>query len=99
MTNYIGSLRYDPYGRKRKSKAFRKPKAIVSQSREAYVPNYEPPRLIKDYPSAPIQPPKNTASDDQSWRAEASKNFTVAPAYNKGAYQVITRENVKHIGK
>lgn len=98
-TNYIGSLRYDPHGRKRKSKAFRKPKAMVSKSTEAYVPNHQPPRLIKDYPSASLQPPQKTASDDQSWRAEASKNFTVAPAYNKGAYQVITRENVKHIGK
>ena len=28
-----------------------------------------------------------------------SKKFTVAPAYNKGAYQVISRSDVKHIGK
>ena len=33
------------------------------------------------------------------WRLEESKKFTVAPAYNKGAYQVITRDNVKDIGK
>ena len=32
-------------------------------------------------------------------RLEESKKFTVAPAYNKGAYQVISKENVKHIGK
>ena len=25
--------------------------------------------------------------------------FTVAPAYNKGAYQVITLKNIKDIGK
>jgi hypothetical protein len=36
---------------------------------------------------------------DQSWKREASKNFTVAPAYNKGAYQVIPSTDVKHIGK
>jgi len=36
---------------------------------------------------------------DDSWKAEASKNFTVAPAYNKGAYQVIPRKDVEHIGK
>ena len=35
----------------------------------------------------------------RNWRLEESKKFTVAPAYNKGAYQVITRENVKDIGK
>ena len=35
----------------------------------------------------------------RNWRLEESKKFTVAPAYNKGAYQVITRDNVKDIGK
>ena len=31
--------------------------------------------------------------------AEPPKHFTTAPAFNKGAYQLITRENVQHIGK
>ena len=35
----------------------------------------------------------------RNWRLEESKKFTVAPAYNKGAYPVITRDNVKDIGK
>ena len=26
-------------------------------------------------------------------------NFTIAPAYNKGAYQVISKNNIKDIGK
>ena len=30
---------------------------------------------------------------------EESKKFTVAPAYNKGAYQVIPKSDIKHIGK
>ena len=34
-----------------------------------------------------------------NWRLEESKKFTIAPAYNKGAYQVITKANVKDIGK
>ena len=34
-----------------------------------------------------------------NWRLEESRNFTVAPAYNKGAYQVITKSNVKDIGR
>jgi hypothetical protein len=25
--------------------------------------------------------------------------FTIAPAYNKGGYQVISKENIKNIGK
>ena len=43
--------------------------------------------------------PYSTPKEDSSWKAEASKNFTVAPAYNKGAYQVIPRKDVEHIGK
>jgi hypothetical protein len=42
---------------------------------------------------------KYQPTEDQSWKQEASKNFTVAPAYNKGAYQVIPSTDVKHIGK
>ena len=34
-----------------------------------------------------------------NWRLEESKKFTIAPAYNKGGYQVISKDNVKHIGK
>jgi|TARA_B110000444_G_scaffold232646_1_gene241490 hypothetical protein len=30
---------------------------------------------------------------------EVSRSYTVAPAYNKGAYQVISKENIKYIGK
>jgi len=40
------------------------------------------------------KPPRDT-----SWKVEASRKYTVAPAYNKGAYQVIPREDIKHIGK
>ena len=34
-----------------------------------------------------------------NWRLEESQKFTVAPAYNKGAYQVITKSNIKDIGR
>jgi len=34
-----------------------------------------------------------------NWRLEESKKFTVAPAYNKGAYQVITENGIKDIGR
>jgi hypothetical protein len=48
-------------------------------------------------PSAPIGkyvPPK-----DLSYQREVSSKYTVAIAYNKGAYQVISPENVKDIGR
>ena len=32
-------------------------------------------------------------------KLEVSKQYTIAPAYNKGAYQVITKSNVKDIGR
>ena len=35
----------------------------------------------------------------RNWRLEESQKFTVAPAYNKGAYQVITKSNIKDIGR
>jgi len=36
---------------------------------------------------------------DNSERLKISANYTIAPAYNKGAYQVIPKANVKDIGK
>jgi hypothetical protein len=36
---------------------------------------------------------------DNSYKQEVSKKYTVAIAYNKGAYQVIPNENIKDIGK
>ena len=32
-------------------------------------------------------------------KIDISRTYTVAPAYNKGAYQVISKEHVKYIGK
>ena len=36
---------------------------------------------------------------DDSWKIEASKNFTVAPAYNKGPYMVVAKEDIKTAGR
>ena len=32
-------------------------------------------------------------------KLEISSQYTIAPAYNKGAYQVIGKNNIKDIGK
>ena len=32
-------------------------------------------------------------------RKTPNHNFTIAPAYNKGAYQVIPADDIKHIGR
>lgn len=39
------------------------------------------------------------ALPDTAYKIEASKNYTVAPAYNKAGYTVIPRDEVKHIGR
>ena len=36
---------------------------------------------------------------DNRWKIEASKNFTIAPAYNKGPYMVVAKEDIKTAGK
>ena len=40
-----------------------------------------------------------TTIPSDNWRLKESKKFTIAPAYNKGGYQVISKENIKNIGK
>ena len=51
------------------------------------------------YPSYSGPPVGNTLVADDSYKKEASKNFTVAIGYNKGSYQVIPKNEIKHIGK
>ena len=40
-----------------------------------------------------------TTKPVDNWRLRESKKFTIAPAYNKGGYQVISKDNIKNIGK
>jgi len=37
--------------------------------------------------------------DDRTVQIDVSKSYTIAPAYNKGAVQVVPRSDVKHIGR
>lgn len=107
MINYSGSLRYDMHGRKRKVRAKSAP-VRASGSLRDFKPlklsdaeiarNKEIASHREKYPSAGMGI-GSSASADTSWKVEESKNFTVAPAYNKGAYQVIGKSNVKDIGR
>ena len=97
--NHLGSLRYDLSGRKRKTKSLTKCKRPQRTFKEMEVrsvhPNYQDQ---VQYKSAPLTPPRQVVQDD-SYKKEVSSNYTVAIAYNKGTYQVIPNENIKHIGK
>ena len=107
MINYSGSLRYDMHGRKRKVRAKTAPvRASKSDFKPMRLSETEVARVEdskshrEKYPSAGMRDTVTcSASADTSWKVEESKNFTVAPAYNKGAYQVIGKSNVKDIGR
>jgi hypothetical protein len=50
----------------------------------------------------PISTSNRTDGVDMKWeneKREISSGYTIAPAYNKGAYQVIGKANIKDIGK
>ena len=91
-----GSMTHSPCGRKRKTNAFKKAKrpAFVAQSPK----NYKKAKT-QEFPSVLSTKTNSCETIDNSWKVEESKKFTVAPAYNKGAYQVIPRGDVKCIGK
>lgn len=89
-----GSLSYTLSGRKRKVLR-KKTKAKVYYS-SLKIPSYDVPGIrypsVEDFGHC-------TGKTDASFKKEISSKYTVAPAYNKGAYQVISVENVKDIGR
>ena len=86
-------LRVDSKGKIKKRYTFKRKSfvaaAAVAQQVEQLICNQ---KVGGSIPSGGTKPVNN-------WRLEESKKFTIAPAYNKGGYQVISKENVKHIGK
>lgn len=99
---YTGSLRYDIHGRKRKTTSMKKSRKLQTEFKP-YKPEKTYAQLQmedfnKKYKSMPMTN-TYTPAQDESWKAEESKNFTIAPAYNKGAYQVINKNNIKDIGR
>ena len=108
--NYTNSLRYDIHGRKRKTNALRKanpyqPKASVVESRRnAYsVGDAQDIQRMEEhrekYPSMSDMGIAYVPTEDTSYKKEESKNYTVAIGYNKGTYQVISRDEITSIGK
>ena len=98
MQSFYGSMKYDMNGRKRKTNAWTKRKKPQSEFKplENYSLRGDEDHRDK-YPS--VSDMGYVQTKDTSYRLEESKKFTVAPAFNKGAYQVISQSDVKHIGK
>ena len=108
--NYGGSLRYDMNGKKRKMakksmSSAKKVRASKHDFKPLKISQADLDRQAKSaayrekYPSLGNGIGTASVSADTSWKQEESKKFTIAPAYNKGAYQVITKNNIKDIGK
>ena len=106
---FKGSINYDQHGRKRKKRITSKRRSSSGLGHHSFTvatrdhaphasPVLEQARLHREkYPSMPIGEYK--PDKDTSYKKEISKNYTVSIAYNKGAYQVIPKDDVEHIGK
>ena len=106
---FKGSMNYDQHGRKRKKRITSKRRSSSGLGHHSFTvatrdhaphasPVLEQARLHREkYPSMPIGEYK--PDKDTSYKKEVSKNYTVSIAYNKGAYQVIPKDDVEHIGK
>ena len=91
-----GQMTYDQHGRKRKSK-FTKAVRTKQPEWKTFAPDTTYRRTTQEYPSAPVS--QYSTPQDTSYKQKASENYTVSIAYNKCAYQVIPKDEVKHIGK
>tara|TARA_B100000963_G_scaffold46768_2_gene35083 strand:- start:1642 stop:1980 length:339 start_codon:yes stop_codon:yes gene_type:complete len=105
--NLSSSIRYGPHGKRRKTRAFSKKskrqkyQEMILQQQKIF------DRVIKEVsetekiPSLLLQG-GGGGQKNLEWEQEKlkiSSQYTIAPAYNKGAYQVIGKNNIKDIGK
>ena len=106
MGMWYGSMTHSYNGKKRKTSAYRRKKSVPPVStKELKVPEHvlarqEAARKHREqYPSMGVGTSKYVPQESQDYKKEISKQYTVAPAYNKGAYQVINPDNIVDIGK
>lgn len=107
MLNYSGSIRYSMSGKKRKTNSMKvkkkkidfkttpQYKQVVARQEKQYKSLME--EMIKDGTFNSLG--ESGTRIDNSWKIEESKNYAIAPAYNKGAYQVVPKSDLKYIGK
>jgi hypothetical protein len=107
ILNLNSSLRYGPSGKKRKTKAFttKSKKKIYTDLIEQQQKVFN--RVLREVSETDKIPSMihqggGSGQKNLEWEQEKlkiSSQYTVAPAYNKGAYQVIGKSDIKHIGK
>tara|TARA_B100000287_G_C20493654_1_gene726130 strand:+ start:645 stop:968 length:324 start_codon:yes stop_codon:yes gene_type:complete len=103
--NLGSSMKYGPSGKRRKTTAWNTKKK-TPPVRSKLKPNQRTIDIAKEaeehrlkYPSLVSSKGYTPTKYDDSYKKEASKNFTVAIGYNKGGYQVIPNSEIKDIGK
>jgi hypothetical protein len=90
-----GSMNYTTCGRKMSnSKSRRKRRSQVWHTQTKVTLNYREPET--KYPSVELGPPRPEETGKKEYYIGS---HTIAPAYNKGAYQVISKDNIKDIGR
>ena len=98
-----GSLNYDSHGRRRKTVRTKRRSHKSKWTKVGAVAQQGEHRICTAKVAGSIPVRSTNAGKgtkvDNSWKLEISKKYTIAPAYNKGAYQVIPRDDVEHIGK
>tara|TARA_B100000575_G_scaffold68333_1_gene52852 strand:+ start:3377 stop:3694 length:318 start_codon:yes stop_codon:yes gene_type:complete len=101
-----GSMNYDQHGRKLKRKGkLRSSSQVRTTACRAVSKGSNPLRSAKRPCSTKeefLERLKSVSSNSTTktdWKLEESRKHTVAPAYNKGAYQVIPKNEVKDIGR
>lgn len=100
-----GSLNYTTSGRSKvssKSRMKRRQQVHYWKSAKVIDPNLQVDYNLRDqntYTSASLGDPQPDETAKQDRKYASSSKYTIAPAYNKGAYQVIGKENIKDIGK
>tara|TARA_Y100000356_G_scaffold93676_1_gene79097 strand:- start:51 stop:359 length:309 start_codon:yes stop_codon:yes gene_type:complete len=98
-----GSLNYDSHGRRRKTVRTKRRSHKSKWTKVGAVAQQGEHRICTAKVAGSIPVSSTNAGKgtkpDNSWKVEISKQYTIAPAYNKGAYQVIPRKEVKDIGK
>jgi len=93
-----GSMRHTQSGRKKKTNYWGKSKTYTREFKEFQHTRHfrlEEPKI----PSLTVETYSSPTEDHRQERLAISSQYTIAPAYNKGAYQVIAKDNVKDIGR
>ena len=105
--NLTSSIRYDPHGKKRKTKAFTKKskkqkyqELILEQQKvfDRVVREVSETKKIPSLLHKVVDMDRRTLSGKER-NSRYHPNTRLHQEYNKGAYQVIIKSNIKDIGK